>query len=539
MKRLLSIMLATAMLLSLVACGSHTDDNQDETVLENVETVAKTDITIANNAELYDWDPIKGWGKNENPLMQSKLVTVSGAGVIELDLATGYESKENSTVWTFNLREDVKFNDGEDFTAEDVVFTVETAKGAASLVDFTIVEDVVAIDDYTVEFTLQYPASTFIYQMTTLAMLPAHAYDETTYPENPIGTGPYQMVQWDKGQQIILEQNPYYYGDTPSIENIVMVFMDTTTALAAVQSGEVDVAMADVTTADVNVSGYTLNEFSTTDNAGISMPYTPVLEDSPLEHPVGNDVTSDLAIRQAFAYATDREYFAENVLNGYAEPSYSINHGLLWSNDEAEFEDGQVEKAIEILEEAGWVDTDGDGIREKDGLVAEFEVLYPNGNTTRQMIANGFAQVGEDLGINVVLTGASWDEIFEQFYSKAFVLWGGSVTPYTYYQNTTIKSSGVVLGSNTAFYENETVEDYMSQALAAEDFDEAIELWKKAQWDGETGSSMLGDSPVVWLANVSHMYFVRDGLDIGTQHLHGHGGSGMQILSNITEWAWK
>ncbi|MFI3200308.1 MAG: ABC transporter substrate-binding protein [Eubacteriales bacterium] len=546
--KLLSILLASSLVLSVTACGSSSTpevSNTETTTTtettesaETSETSDKNEVIIANNAELYDWDPIKGWGKNENPLMQSKLVVADDLGTIKLDLASNYSANEDATVWTFELREDVKFNDGEDFTADDVVFTIETAKEAASAVDFTIVNSVVALDDYTVEFTLNYQASTFIYQMATLAMLPAHAYSEDTYADNPIGTGPYQMVQWDKGQQIILEQNPYYYGEVSNIERIVMVFMDATTGLAAVQSGQVDIAMADITTSDVSVDGYTLNQFVTTDNAGISMPYIPAQVNSPIDVPVGNDVTSDLAIRQALSYAIDREYFSQYVLNGYGEPSYSITHSLLWENQDARFEDGQVDKAIEILEEAGWVDSDNDGIREKEGLVATFEVLYPSGNTTREMIANGFAQVGVDLGIDIVPTGKSWDEIFQLYNSTPFVMWVGSVTPYTYFQNTTIASAGNI-SANMGFYHNETVEEYMSAAMAAPTVEEANELWKLSQWDGTTGSSMIGDAPVVWLANVSHMYFIRDGLDIGEQGLHGHGGSGMQILSNIEEWVWK
>lgn len=550
MKKGISLGLAAVMTLSLAACGSSADTTTTESTAQSVTTTEATtesstevatelsQVIIANNAELYDWDPVKGWGKNENPLMQSKLVTADDLGTIGLDLATNYYTNEDASVWTFELRDDVKFSDGEDFTADDVVFTILAAQGASSAVDFTIVEEAVALDDYTVEFTLAYPASTFVYQMATLGILPEHAYDEATYPYNPIGTGPYQMVQWDNGQQIILELNPYYYGDVPSIERIVMVFMDYTTGLAAVQAGEVDIAMADVTTAEVAVPGYTLESFVTTDNAGISMPYTTVQDPSPIDNPVGNAVTSDWSIRMALSIAVDREYLADTVLNGYGIPSYSIAQDLLWFNEETEFEDGRVDEAKQILAEGGWVDTDGDGILEKDGVVAEFRVLYPSGVTTRQMIATGFAEVGRELGIDITPYGTSWDEIFELFYSEAFVLWAGSVTPYTLYQNTTVNSAGVIT-ANMGYYYNQTVEDYMSAAMAATTTEEANELWKLAQWDGETGASMLGDAPVVWLTNVSHMYFIRDGLDIGEQGLHGHGGSGMQILSNISEWSWN
>ncbi|MFI3175577.1 MAG: ABC transporter substrate-binding protein [Bacillota bacterium] len=535
MKKMLSLTTTILLTFSLLSCGNQTTE---PTTAQATTSATRTDIIIANNAEGRDWDPIKGWGKTENPLMQSKLVNIVGVGEIACDLATDFHVNDDATVWTFHLRDDVQFSDGTDFTAADVVFTVETAKTAASVVDFTNVSSVTALDPYTVEFTLYTPASTFIYQMATLGILPAHAYDELTYAENPIGTGPYKMVQWDKGQQIILEQNPYYYGEITEIETIVMVFMDPTSALAAVQAGTVDVAQADIVTAEVPVEGYDLGIFATNENAGISLPYPPVQEDRPIAHAVGNDVTSDLALRQALSIAVDRITFAEDVLNGYAEPSYSIANGLLWEHEDTSFPDGQMDEALHILENGGWIDTDGDGIREKDGLRAEFDLYYPTGVAARQMIATGFSLLAKELGIQVNLVGGSWDEIFENYHANAFVVFDGSATPYTYYQSTTIQSAGVIT-SNMGFYHNETVEAYMSSALATGDLEEALDFWKKSQWDGEEGSSMLGDVPVVWLANLNHMYFVREGLDVGEQELHAHGNSGVQILSNIAEWSWK
>ena len=85
-------------------------------------------------------------------------------------------------------------------------------------------------------------------------------------------------------------------------------------------------------------------------------------------------------------------------------------------------------------------------------------------------------------------------------------------------------------------YANETVDGYMDMAMAATDTDEAAELWKKAQWDGETGVTQDGDVPWVWLCNVDHLYYVRDGVDIGEQKIHPH-GHGWSLLNNVDKWS--
>ena len=76
---------------------------------------------------------------------------------------------------------------------------------------------------------------------------------------------------------------------------------------------------------------------------------------------------------------------------------------------------------------------------------------------------------------------------------------------------------------NPGFYQNEKVDDYMTKALTATDLNEAMEYWKKAQWDGTTGVSAKGDAPWAWLVNIDHLYLVKDGLSIGKQRIHPHG----------------
>ena len=116
------------------------------------------------------------------------------------------------------IRDDVKFTDGEPLTAEDVAFSYNTIKDSPnSEMDLTMVEEAVAVDDTTVEIHLTKPYNAFLYSAAVIGIMPEHCYDEN-YGENPVGSGRYLMTQWDKGQQIIFEANPDYYGEAPENE---------------------------------------------------------------------------------------------------------------------------------------------------------------------------------------------------------------------------------------------------------------------------------------------------------------------------------
>ena len=89
---------------------------------------------------------------------------------------------------------------------------------------------------------------------------------------------------------------------------------------------------------------------------------------------------------------------------------------------------------------------------------------------------------------------------------------------------------------NAGFYQNETVDSYIDKALDCDNEEEALQYWQKAQWDGKTGASVIGDAPYCWLVNANHVYIVSEGFDIGDPVVQPHGG---RIFDNVTEWSWK
>jgi len=480
------------------------------------------------------FNPVYGWGAGEHvhePLIQSTLTTTTADLKIGKDLATDYSVSEDGLTWTVSIRDDVKFTDGEPLTASDVAFTYNLCVENSSVNDFTMLKEAVAVDDTTVEFHMNTPFSIWPYTMAIVGIIPEHAYDEN-YGQNPIGSGRYIMKQWDKGQQVIFEANPDYYGDEVKMKKVTVLFMDEDAALAAAMAEQVDVAHTAASYADQVIDGYGLLQVASVDNRGINLPVGPARERDGLT--VGNEVTADIAVRRAINIGIDREEMITNVLGGYGTPAYSVCDKMPWYNSEAQVSydpDG----AKQLLEDAGWV-PGADGIREKDGVRAAFTVMYNPGDSVRQALAEDLANQCAELGIEVTTEGTGWDVAYDKALSQPLVWGWGAHTPMELYNiYHTLPATG---SAEYSPYANSTVDAYMDEALKASELEDSYDLWQKAQWDGSTGVTQEGDIPWVWLCNVDHLYYVRNGLQVAEQKIHPH-GHGWSIVNNVDQWEWN
>lgn len=509
------------------------------------------------------FDPAYGWGAGEHvhePLIQSTLTVTTPSLGIDFDLATDMEASEDGLTWTVEIRDDVSFTDGEKLTARDVAFTYNTLRDTSSVNDFTMLESAEAVDENTVVFHMNRPYSIWPYTMAIVGILPEHAYGPD-YGEHPIGSGRYMLKQWDRGQQVILEANPDYYGEAPKMKRVTILFMEEDAAFAAARSGQVDLAYTAAPYSDQVVDGYELLHFATVDNRGFNLPAVPAgnvtggdsdgngtggsaagdgagdsaaVEDGAGDRVVGNDFTADVSVRRAINIAIDRESMIGNVLNGYGSPAYSVCDKMPWYNEAAEVT-YDPEKAARLLDEAGW-NMGADGIREKDGQKAAFTLMYPASDSVRQALAADTANQLKAVGIDVTIEGVGWDVAYDRAQCEP-LMWGwGAHTPMELYNIYHTEPGGVYAGYSP--YHNETVDRYMDEALACSDLEESYELWKKAQWDGTDGITQEGDIPWVWLVNIDHLYWSRTGLKVAEQKLHPH-GHGWSIVNNVDQWYWE
>ncbi|MFC4401899.1 ABC transporter substrate-binding protein [Gracilibacillus xinjiangensis] len=503
-------------------------EEQSQTVIE------ENQLTLAIGGEPESgFDPTTGWGRYGSPLFQSTLLSRDQSLNITTDLATDYEVSQDGLIWTIELRDNVKFSDGESLTADDVIFTYETAKKSQSIVDLTNVDQIEKLSNSELAFYLKRPQSTFVTTLQTLGIVPQHAYD-SGYSENPIGSGPYQLVEWRKGEQLIVEKNPYYYGEDIVFDRLTFLFAAEDQALAAAKTGQIDVLSLPITFATEEIDGMERISLKSVDNRGVMLPVTVPFTNEEGE-PVGNKVTADIALRRAMNIAVDREAIVEGVLNGEGTAAYSSVDGLPWGSDEAKVEHN-LSEAEQILKEAGWTKEE-DGFYQKDGLKAAFTLYYPSGDQLRQSLSLVFADQMKNFGVDVATDGKSWAELENLMHAHPVMMGWGSHDPIELYYLYGSNMQGIDY-YNSNYYQNETIDQYFDRAIHALSEEDANEYWRKVQWDGITGVSAKGDAPWVWLVNLNHIYYINENLNIGEQKVQPH-GHGWPITDFITEWSYE
>ena len=478
----------------------------------------------------FGFDPMHGWGYHDSgtePLIQSTILKRDKDNNFVNDLATDYDISSDFKKYTVTIRDDVNFTDGSKLTANDVAFSYNTAKEFGEGADLSSMKEAKA-DGNKVVFTLEKPDSTFINKLTDVGIVPEANYNNDTYGQNPIGSGPYKLAQWDKGQQFILEKNPDYYGKEPYFDKITNLFLDSDAAFAAIKNGDVDIAEVPVAYANETVKGYHMEYFDSIDVRGISLPTQKdtgkVSEDNVT---IGNNVTGDPAIREALNIGIDRQALLDGALNGFGDVSYNgVADQLAWSFD-SDFKDGDVDKAKSVLEAAGWKDANGDGIVEKDGQSASFSVYYNAQAPERQAIAVAVAEQAKDIGIEIEPVGGSWDDIDPNKYSQG-VVWGfGSADPMEIEHQYDSRVAAVGYDNPEAL--NDTAVDSLIDAAMAQETNSSYATWSQA------AQKATSNYPFLWVGTMDYTYFVSDDLDISadTHLIYPHGGD---IWGNIYDW---
>ncbi|SFQ27045.1 peptide/nickel transport system substrate-binding protein [Butyrivibrio proteoclasticus] len=513
--------------------------DQAETTAEHAVAADDAEsINVYIGGSIFDssMDPVKGFMSYGYPFVNEALIQADTNSEYVADLATDWEVSDDALTYTFNLREGVTFSDGTPFTAEDVVFTYEEVqKNQANNenVDLTKLKSVEADGDYKVVFTLNECYSPFLDTVAMLQIVPSDSYNSETFDTAPIGTGAYKVAQYDTNQQIILQINDSYWGGTPDIEQVNIISMDQDTAYSNAVSGQLDVVMVGSTYINETIDNMTLHKLETMDVRNVSLPTLTeqVMKDSQgNEYNVGNNVTSDIAVRKALSIGINRQEIIDNAFNGEGKPAVNFTDNLPWASTD-DYEDNQVDEAKKILEDAGWIDSDGDGIREKGDLKCSFDLIAPGNDEDRYKLATALAENAKNLGIEINVRNESWDvAVVEE--NTTPIVWGwGQFSPTVIYSTYDSEMFLEAQYANVTGYTNADCDAAIEKAFAASNQADANAAWKEAQ--------AIGDSeyPYLYLVNIEHSYFVKDNLDISeaTQipHPHGHGSP---IICNLKDW---
>lgn len=480
------------------------------------------------------FDPMLGWSHGSYLLLHSPLLKQKADLSWDSFLLSDYKSSDDGKTWTLTLKPDLKFSDGSPLTAKDVVYTYNNAAASGGKVDMGNFLSAEEVDPQTIRIQLKAPQSTFINVLGSLGIVSKDKYDAKTYAQKPIGAGPYRLVSFQPGQQLIVEANPYYAGNKNDFDKLVFVFLDEDSAYAAAKSQQLDVVRIPPSMAVEPSNEMKLWVQPSVENRGIVFPTIPAGEKNAQGYPVGNDITSDIAIRKAINYAINRQLLADQILEGHAIPAYTAVQGLPWDNKDAAIKDGDIEKAKQILEQAGWK-PNSQGIREKNGVPAKITLWYASGDATRRDLAQAVRSMLKPIGIEVDLKSGSWEIVEQNMHANPTLFGWGSLDPMELYHHYSGDAAGIGY-YNPGYYKNAEVDKHLQQALNAPDWQQAIPYWQQVDWDGKNGAGIRGDAAWAWLLNIQHTYLVNPCIDLGKGAPEIHGS--WSALNNLDSWKW-
>ena len=372
-------------------------------------------------------------------------------GDVRPEIADSWEASEDGLTWTFKIHPGITWQDGEPLTASDVAFTFnyiidnELAAYTSSTVN---IEEAVAIDDATVEFRLKKPKATML--RLWIPIVPEHIWSKipgdkaATFNSEPpvIGSGPFQTIEVKKGSYIRFAANKDYWKGAPKVDEVILeVYTNQDTMAMDLKSGAIDVAV------DLPAPQFDAMK----DEPGITA--EPALFRYFVELAMNvydsddsqaNPVLRDLEFRKAISWAVDKQKVVDTALNGYGDVGQSIIGPFTdyaWEPSPEQTFGYDMAKAAQLLDEAGYTDSDGDGIREdKQGKPIELRLWTRSESPEQQRAGKLIAGSFEELGLKIVLSvendGAINDGIYAykgDAYAPDFDLfiwgWGGTADP--------------------------------------------------------------------------------------------------------------
>ncbi|MFI9769703.1 ABC transporter substrate-binding protein [Streptomyces sp. NPDC052415] len=460
-------------------------------------------VVIGVASEPDTLSPLLGYGKDGNSKIFDGLLARDADLKLKPALAKALpEVAADGLTYTYTLREGVKFSDGEPLTAADVVYTYETILDAktnnTSRSELAAVERVRAEGDDTVVFDLKYPYAPFAGR-TVLPIVPEHIageQDPNTGPFNtePVGTGPYVLTSWRKGEKLTFKANPDYWGGAPKVTKVTMAIIEDDNVRATrLRSGDLDGAVLppNLAATFAKDSGTKTYEAKTYDFRAVTLPEE-------------NEVTGDRAIRQALDAAVDRRAMVDTILDGAGRPAYGplpVDDPWFAPGIEREHD---LARAQRILDEAGWKTGEG-GIRAKDGRQASFTLLYPSGDKVRQDHALAYASDAKKAGIEVKVESATWEVIEPRMKDDAVLAGFGSNGDPDYGLYTLLHSSLAGDGyNNMARYDDPVVDEALDTGRRSSD-----EATRKAAYAG-LQRELVKNPGYTFLTHIDHVYVLAD-----------------------------
>ncbi len=403
--RILQALIVVALLLT--ACGGQTPNTDAVTLrvgwLGFPDTLNPAYAFLTEAYSMFD-------------LVYSTLAVESTSGDYVAGLAAEWSVSDDGLIWTFKLREGVKWHNGEPLTAEQIAWNINAfinntdgwVTNSGYIIGFI---EAKVVDSTTLQIVTEYPISNMDYRVSFLYIVYPPDFESFTTPEDlqnftnfsPVGSGAFKITTLDKDQRVIvLEPNPDFYGGAAKVDQIIYQTFDNSDALVqALKVGDIDLAVEVPDSAFTAVTGFANVQ-------AVSLPGRNITElivnSAPADRdpaPNRNPAITDPAVRLAIETAINKQDLVDVVLQGNGVPGVSIIPptlgGGFWFNSDIQPVQFSISESNRILDEAGYV-RGSDGIREKDGVRLEFRLQFPSDQPsyprTADMIAGWLNEVG-------------------------------------------------------------------------------------------------------------------------------------------------
>lgn len=452
-------------------------------------------------------DPIQaGWLVLRIGLVDT-LVGVDYNADLAPSLATSWHVSEDGLKWTFELQKEVLFHDGTPFNAEAVKFSLERVIEKGSMLKGVPIQSIEAANDHTIIITTEEPFAPLPSYLTKgdTAVISKNSLNEKGELEKLIGTGPYKFDSWIPNQEVTLIKNEQYWGKVPQIDQVIYKGIpEAKTQIMMLKNGELD--MARLLPADQ------VAELKSDPN--IQVHTGPILRNRNIILNTTKEPFDDIKVRQAINYAIDKQAISEYVMGGIDEAAKGAFPSISsWANPKVEGYDYNPGKAEELLSQAGWKDTNQDGVLDKGGKRFEVKMItfFERAELPpmAEVIQDQLKQVGIQVSVQVLESGGAQD-LREKgdfdLYLVARAL--GFVPDPSYYLLSDFHSSNTGgKGWGAYGYSNPQIDKLLQQGQVTMDMEKRHQIYNQVQ------EIIVNETPVIFISNYSNVIATRSNID--------------------------
>jgi peptide/nickel transport system substrate-binding protein len=408
---------------------------------------------------------------------------------------------EDGKVHTFTIREGVTFHDGTPLTAEDIAFTYTFYKEAAGFPFIPAyleqIESAVAPDPQTLVVTLLEAIPNLDVNLRALYVLPKHIWSEVDPAtaaeftnDAMIGTGPFKLVEYKQNEFVRLEANDGYFGGRPKVDAVIFQTFDNQDAMVqALRTGQVDMITEMPNTAVATLRN--AENIKVVAGAPMAPSVTDIIlnvtapENCPADTGLctGHPALQDLAVRQALAHATDKQQIIDVVLLGLGTPGLTLlpdGLGVFYNNSLTDYA-FDIAEANRLLDEAGYLDSDGDGIREMpdSDQALVFRLNWPSDSADSPRIAELLGNTWNEIGVGIEPSALDPDALTAvccPAFDFDLIIWGWGTDPDPSFLLSVMTTDEIPTGTSESGYSNPEYDElYVAQSVAL-DKDKRIEL---------------------------------------------------------------